>query len=63
MVSDEAMAGRMERGVNGDQREAAAKEWMCGVSDDDLLGELVMWVLERGIQLICRLTTSHTGRS
>jgi hypothetical protein len=38
MVSDEDMAGRMERGVNGDQREAAAKEWMCGVSDDDLLG-------------------------
>jgi hypothetical protein len=38
MVSDEDMAGRMERGMNGDQREAAAKEWMCWVSDDDLLG-------------------------
>jgi hypothetical protein len=24
--------------MNGDQREAAAKEWMCWVSDDDLLG-------------------------
>jgi len=26
MVSDEDMAGRMERGMNGEQREVAAKE-------------------------------------
>jgi hypothetical protein len=36
MVSDEDMAGRMSRGMNGDQREAAAKERMGGVSDADL---------------------------
>jgi hypothetical protein len=38
LVRNEDMAGRMARGVNGDQREAAAKEGMCGVSDDDRLG-------------------------
>jgi hypothetical protein len=54
MVSDEDMAARMARGVNGDQREAPANEWMCGVSDDDLLREFVVWVLERGIKLIGR---------
>jgi hypothetical protein len=60
MVRDEDMAGRMSRGMNGDQREAAAKEWRDWVSDDDLLGSLVVWVLERGIKLICRSTILTT---
>jgi hypothetical protein len=60
MVSDADMAGRLQRGMTRDQREATAQEWRCGVSDDDLLGELVVWVLERGLQVICRWIPSIT---
>jgi hypothetical protein len=60
MVSNEDMAGRRARGIHGDQRKAAAKEWMERVSDNDLLREFVGRILERGIQLRCRSIPSIT---
>jgi hypothetical protein len=62
MVSNEDMAGRLERGIHRDQRQAAANEWMGRVSDNDILRWFVGRVLERGIQLRCRLTKCNRSR-
>jgi hypothetical protein len=60
LVRDEDMAWRMARGIHGDQREAAAKEWMGGISDDDLLRQVIVWVLEWGIKVFGRSIGSIT---